>query len=497
MSFTPATTPVAGFWDLNRWSRQIIGLSALLAIAGVGLMVIGAKLPALACLAAAAGGVILVKPDTATLAMTMILYTNAAGVATHFHGVPRMAAAGVFLLLVVPFYHQVVVQRKEIVIAPGAIFLTLFAIVQLIGMLLALKSDVATGALITTVSEGLVFYLLVTNVIRDKTMLRCVLLTLLIAGSCMGALTIAQRIGGDFNNTFGGFAQVPVDEFAPQPAVFDEPPRAGGPVGEENYYGQFMLMLLPLALTFALIDSRQEVRWGAVVAAAIIALAIAFTASRAAAVTGVVMVVAMVAWRLLKPRHVLVLALAATVIVLASPQLRLRMASMAQLANFARGNSEVRQVDKSTQGRISEIAAAVLIFADHPITGVGPGNFPSQFLKKADAMGFQIHAEERMAHCAILEIAAENGVFGLACIIGIFVVTFRGLSWARRITTDDELRSLATAMLVVLIVMMFSSLFLSFAYVRYYWFILALAAVTARVAASASVQESSSPAPES
>jgi O-antigen ligase len=351
------------------------------------------------------------------------------------------------------------------------------------------------AVVITTLSEGLILYLLITNVVRDKVELRRIVWMLLLAGGLMATLSIVQQLRGDFNNTYGGFAQVPINENADNPAIFDEAPRAGGPIGEKNYYAQFLLLLLPLGLTFAIVQRSSWRRLAAIVTAGLIALAIAFTASRAAVVTGVVMVIAMVALRQVKPRHVAVFALAAFLIALATPQLRTRMATMVELASFAQGDAGVRQVDKSTQGRFSEMYAAVLLFADYPLQGVGPGNFPSQFLKKASALGFQIHTEERMAHCAALEIAAENGIFGLLCIIAIITISFRQLLAARRLATDPELRAMATAFVVVLVVLAFSSFFLSFAYVRYYWFILALSAVAARLSAE-SAADTNGPVPQ-
>lgn len=487
MSFAQTTTSPRGMFNPATSSRLLLGAAVLLGVLGLGLIATGSKLPALACLAAAGGLVLIVKPDMATLLVTLVLYTNAAAVATQFHGIPKAAAAGVFLLLAVPLYHYVVVQRRQIIIAPAVPLLVLFAVIQLASMLLAHRSEVAGAVVLTTISEGVILYLLVTNVIRDKVVLRRVMWMLLLAGSFLGTLSIVQQLTGDFSNTFGGFAQVPIDELAENPYLFKEPPRAAGPIGEKNYYAQYLLLLLPIGLTFALTQRRGMWRLAAAAAAAIIALAIAFTASRGAVLSGLVMVGAMAALGQIRLRHVALLTVAAALITLASPQLRTRALTMIDLANFAQGEADLKQVDKSTQGRFSEMYAAALIFADRPLQGVGPGNFPSQFVKKADALGIQVHAEERMAHCAILEIAAENGLFGVLCIVAILAVSVRQSLRARRSAGDPELRAMTTAFLVVLIVLMASSFFLSFAYVRYYWFLLALAAAAARLAAESAV----------
>ena len=235
MSTTASTTPPITSSQTQHWGRLLLGLACLLALAGIGMLVTGSKLPALALLAAAGGLVLMAKPNVATLITTLILYSNAGAVATQFHGIPKLAAAGGFMLLGIPLYYQVVVQRKRIIIDRISVWLLLFAVVQCVTMLTAQRSEVAVGVLITTVSEGLILYLLVINVIRDQLTLRRVVWTMLLAGAFLGGLTTVQHITGDFHNTFGGFAQVPVDDHvAPAAMVYDDAPRAGGPIAEPN-----------------------------------------------------------------------------------------------------------------------------------------------------------------------------------------------------------------------------------------------------------------------
>jgi O-antigen ligase len=122
------------------------------------------------------------------------------------------------------------------------------------------------------------------------------------------------------------------------------------------------------------------------------------------------------------------------------------------------------------------MAAAGLVFVEHPVLGVGPGMFRYHFLEKADALGFQVHGTTRMAHCALLEIAAEHGILGLGSFLAILLVTLRRLARIRTTDRRPEVVNMATAFILVLVVLMTTGVFLSFAYVRYYWLMLALAA---------------------
>ena len=73
-----------------------------------------------------------------------------------------------------------------------------------------------------------------------------------------------------------------------------------------------------------------------------------------------------------------------------------------------------------------------------------------------------------MAHCSYLEIAAETGLIGLLLYLGIFGVTLRELWRSRELATGPSERNQATAFLLVIVIMMATGLFLSFAFERYY-----------------------------
>src|SRR5687767_15943212 len=97
----------------------MLALAALLAVVGIGMLVVGAKLLGLGLVAAAAGLTLLVLPDLATQIVAFVIYTNAAVIAVRFHGVPHAAGAATILLLAVPLYYHLVMQRRGILILPA------------------------------------------------------------------------------------------------------------------------------------------------------------------------------------------------------------------------------------------------------------------------------------------------------------------------------------------------------------------------------------------
>jgi O-antigen ligase len=178
----------------------------------------------------------------------------------------------------------------------------------------------------------------------------------------------------------------------------------------------------------------------------------------------------------------------------------LRLESLAQADSAL---SESPAVDGAVQGRATENLAAFHVFRDHPLLGVGPGQFFNRYSAEAgNALDMRFLKQNRRAHNLYLEIAADTGALGLAAflaLVGVTLVQLRRLAqfwrWA-----NPELASLADALLVALIAYMASAVFLQLAYQRYFWFLLALGNATIwilrREASSAgSVGNAARPAP--
>jgi O-antigen ligase len=125
-----------------------------------------------------------------------------------------------------------------------------------------------------------------------------------------------------------------------------------------------------------------------------------------------------------------------------------------------------------------------MVFADHPIIGVGPGLFKYYYRDYAESIGLQIHITTREAHNLYLDIAAETGLLGLILFLAILLGTLRSLAHTRRRWTQSrpELANLATSFLLAITSYMTTGLFLSMAYERYLWIMLALAGAVGHIA---------------
>jgi O-antigen ligase len=454
-------------------------LVAALSFAGLALAARGAY-PALLGPPALAFGAyaLLRRPDAAVAIAAFALYTNAPAVAVQFHRASFAVAAAFPLLLCLPIARDVLLRGRPLVVAPALPFVLAFGAVQLVGALFSAKPERAMDELLTFVLEGLLLYALVTNAIRTPAVLRQVLWSVIAAGAAMGALVTYQHLSGRYDDEFFGFAQLDTGEgFAVGEGSRQR--RLGGPLGMPNRFAQIMAVLVPIAWLQIRASRSRAAKLLAGGALALILVGCALGFSRGAAVGLALGFVVMLAMGLVGVRHLVGVALAIGCVALVAPQYAVRLASLGRVADLSvqTEGPGLENADSSTQGRVTEMLTAVLVFADHPILGVGPGMYPEHYSEYARIAGGRVRTGTREAHNLALHVAAEHGILGLAAFGGAVFVTLGGLVGARRrwAATRPELAALATGLLLALVVYLATSLFLHGSYIRYLWFLLAVA----------------------
>ena len=349
---------------------------------------------------------------------------------------------------------------------------------------------------LTYVAEGLVLYFLILNTVRTEDMLRKAVWTLVMAGCFMGSLSLLQQVSGS-GKTFGGLAQLHTDriETGPRAAMVKaaESGRAAGTIGEQNYYAQIMLMVLPLAASRFWFEKSWKLRMIGALACIPISAAIMLTFSRGAFLAAVATVMAMVYLKCIKIRHLLLVGLAFVVIVpITMPEYAYRLITIFRIVGVQpEGKAAGQTLDTSMRGRATENLAAINIFLDHPVLGVGPGQTQMYTSKYGDEDGLTRLKGNRQAHNMYLAILADTGVIGLASFLPIFIVSLVGLMKIRRLysETRPELVGIAVGFTLALVAFLSSSIFLSPAYERFYWLIVALAGVTVQIARQKPEQE--------
>jgi putative inorganic carbon (hco3(-)) transporter len=427
--------------------------------------------------------------DLATLVVIFILYSNLAVVAVRFHGLPYLLGAAFPALLLIPLARYLLLQRQKLIITPVLPLLGLFLVVQLLGAIFARDVREATANVVTFVLEGALIYFLITNVVRTPETLRRAVWVLLVAGLLLGGVPLYQQLTDTFDREYGGYGQLGTGSFRTGEETIEgeiRQPRAAGAIGEQNRYAQIMLMLLPLALFRFWGERSLPLRLAALVAAAVIAAGVTLAFSRGAAVGFVLMLLIMVFLGNIKAHQVAAFFIAALLLLLVLPQYSTRLLSIPNaISLFTESDgSEEEQPDGAIRGRATVMLAAALVFADHPVLGVGPGMFRHYSREYGNPLGLRYLEGDREAHSLYLGLAADHGSLGLLVFLAILYVTLRDLNrarlrWAQR---QPELANLATGFFLALIAYMTTGIFLHLAYVRYFWLILGLATAAAHIA---------------
>ncbi|HEY0344710.1 MAG TPA: O-antigen ligase family protein [Solirubrobacteraceae bacterium] len=427
--------------------------------------------------------VAIVRQDLVVLAVVFLIYSDAAVIAIEHQGLPFALGAAVPLLLAIPLAYEFLQGRRPF-IDPLSVALAVLLLAMLQSGLLARDSHAALDGIRTFALQGVVLYILVVNVLRSQATLRLAMWSVLTAGAFLAAVTVFQYVTKTFERPYLGFSALDIAYFTGQSSQ----PRASGPVADPNYYAQILLPALAFGLLAVLREPRTRLRLLGGAMAATILFAITLTGSRGGAIALVAMFLVMIALRLFKPGQLLAVLAVGAVALALNPSYVERLTGTS-LSGIAAPAGSAVAADIAARGRLTENLAALQVFADHPVFGVGPGGFPLYYQEYASRIGIQVHTRERgglqagqapqrAAHNIALGLAADLGVVGLAFFGVVVWIAFAGLLRARRHWLSQrrpDLADVAGALVLALTGYLVAGVFLSLAYERYLWLLLAMA----------------------
>ncbi len=436
----------------------------------------------------------LVKPETATVVVVFVLYTNLAVVAKTLHGLPDLLAASFSLLLCLPLANYLFIRREKLIIDYVILLMLLLLTVAVVSSFFAVDKPLAFNWVLNYVLEGMAIYFLFVNVIRKTAVLKEVIWSLLVAGAVLGGMSAYQELANDYHTTFWGLAQRShelefEDEFYGD--VFGQggliekrdrvrgSNRSGGPFGKPNRYAQIMLVLAPLGLFQFWSEQKRSRRLLLALATILTFSGVLLTYSRGAFITMVIMILLLLLFRYVKVRQLFVtLALVGGLMVVAAPGYFARIETIRGVAGLFSPSAEVRP-DGTTRGRLTEMLAAFLAFLDHPVLGVGPAQYTPYYSAKYQDnpdIAFRFLGRRRRAHILYFELAAETGIFGIGTFMAIVMLVMYRLWTVRRRTIGQNpgFANLVTSLWFGMIAYLGTAVFLHLSYQRYYWFIVAL-----------------------
>lgn len=434
--------------------------------------------------------------DIGTLLVIFYIYSNLAVIAKRFHDVPHLAAASVPLLLCIPLVNYVILRKERLIIDRTFLMMLAFFVVLSASSLFAKDMSLVKDAIGNFVVEGLVLYLLIINTIRNLETLRRVIWVLVLTGSLFGALSLYQAVTQSYENQYGGFATTSlilsrsIQPGSQTPIKVHHSQRAQGAIGEPNRYAQTMLVLVPLAFFLLWTERSRLLRIGAAATGFFILWGILLSFSRGGFVTLALLLLILTFLRYIRLYQILIaVPVLLLLVAVAAPKYFERIGSIAGVEGLYTDEARV-EPDGAIRGRLTEMLAALLVFVDHPVLGVGPGQYAAFY-----SVDYQLNSDiafrhlpiVRRAHNLYVEIAAETGTIGLGTFMAIVLVLMVRLWQARRrwAHSRPDLTNLTTAFWLSIIAYLVTGMFAHLSYQRYYWFLLALAGATLHISQSA------------
>jgi hypothetical protein len=422
--------------------------------------------------------VALARPDGAVVLFAAALYLNLPVLVSQHFGVPTTVTGAFALVLLLPFVGYVVIGRAPLVLTPALGLMIAWLCVLVLSAIFAGGPPSALQAITTFLTEGLLLYVLVTNVVRTPRTLQAVFWALVLAGAAMGLGSLYQEATHSYDQTLWGFAQVEAVGFKVGNAATGQElrPRLAGPIGEKNTYARILIVLLPLVVALWRLHRDVLARVVAAGCGTLILAGITLTFSRGGAVAVALVLVAAVALKALRLRHVLLLGVALVAVAFAAaPQYVQRISTLGAVDT---ATAQGTTADQALVGRATENLAAFHVFIDHPVLGVGPQQFFERYSQQyGNLLDLRFLKTNRRAHNLYLEIAADTGIVGLSIFLAIVGTTMVQLWRLARFWTlrrRPDLVALAQALLLALIAYLATGLFLQLNFERYFWLLVAL-----------------------
>jgi putative inorganic carbon (HCO3(-)) transporter len=439
-----------------------------------------------ALMAAIMGAALLLwKPGNGVMVLVALVYLNVSELLVRFHALPSLLQVIAIPLLIAAWVGGGSARLRE-ALSPTPLTLASLAyvLVLLASTTYSRDGELADGRVLEYVKALSVFFL-VAALAWSPALVRRAGWTLIACGALLGAIALFQTVTGSYDNTFAGLGRVKYAQIYGN--VFR--PRVAGPFGDPNFFAQIGVPVVAVGLSVAAHATRRGPRLAALFGALLAAAGVVFSYSRGGMLAiAVVVVLTVIAARIPLRRLLPAAALVAGLIIAMNPSGMMRRLST--IREFLPGESEAIDPDSSFGERALLMRTAWLIFLDHPLTGVGVGNYTAHFDDYADQTGSAFRqydgvGDRRYPHNLFLEIAAETGLLGVGMFAATLLACFAALRRARRIyeaVGEIALVGLSRGVQVGLAGYLVTALFLHGQFPRHLWLVFGLALALERLA---------------
>lgn len=419
----------------------------------------------------------LFRVDIGLYGLILMAYLRISDIAIDYYRAPSIFKPFIALLIVAILIQWMRSRETQKGWGRAALLVLAYGLVVFTSLLYAVNYSTAANAASDFAKNGVITVLLVI-IIQNRSTFRGAMWVLVIAGIITGSISVFQYLTKTFANAYGGLGQAEILNIVT--GVDDY--RISGPIGDPNFYAQILVVIVPLAFQFMLSEKKLILRALAAWSLAVCGLSIIFTFSRGGAVALGVVLICLLIYRRLRPLELILIALLIIAMAAFLPeQYNARLNAMTQIVT---GQTDVRE-EASLRGRLSELSVAWKMFSQHPLIGVGVGNYPQYYQSYSRQIGLDPRTENREPHNLFLEVAAETGIIGLFVFFMVLIFSFQAIHQAW--LTFKKLGITQYADLVAVFGIAFvgyltAALFIHGAYPRYLWLLVGLALSLPQVA---------------
>lgn len=420
---------------------------------------------------------ILLYPNLGANVLVITIFTNISRELTDrgLPGITKPLVVVVFMAILVRNYFagQIPVNRPKTSRIETFLIMYLFAVAAT--FLVAANKDRALEGIIDVGKDTIIVYCILFALRRPAFWKQTIWVIILATAVACSAGVYQTVTGNNDPNLFFGLSRVTMtgDSFGL---------RHGGPINEANMWAQVVAAVIVLVIFRIIHEPRKLVKIFSVTILAIMLFELLNTYSRGgylALSVGVILTL-FVFEKSFNP--MIAFAVLGLIILLLPFLPATYLDRFSTLSSLSPATENGIHQDSSFVGRTSEVRAGLMMFASHPLLGVGVGNYLNNYQTYARLIGLEYRTEEREPHSLYVQVLAESGVIGAVPFMGIIVSLFIGLSRIKKDIKnspyDEAWSPYVNSIVVSLITYLFAALFLHGAFIRYFW-ILAAMGITA------------------
>jgi putative inorganic carbon (HCO3(-)) transporter len=453
MSIVVATLGVVAVSNTN--SR--IGLYGLMGLAGIAVIM-----------------AIIIKPSLGGNILVLAIITNISDLLTKqgYLGIIKPLIAVVTVALVVRYLYAGQLPIGHPKTAKVEYFLLAYFMAVVASFLVA-SDKTRTMSEITDLGKDIIIIYCIMLALRHSHTWKQTNWLILITTSLLCLLSVYQLLTNNYEQTFFRLSDIQMDRALATSVT----PRIGGPINAPNLWAQVLVALSTIVVFRIFHEKLTITKLACVLMLGLFLYIILNTYSRGAYLVLAVDAVLML-FLFRKYFNPMILIAGVTILILVIPLVpptyRERFTSL-----FVVTSENGIYEDTSLRGRSSEMLTGLAMFVEHPILGVGAGNYPAEYQRYAQIIGIEFRAEERDPHSLYVQLLAETGILGTIAFLVMIYFLFDALNKACRALEQSPhlahwlpwISSYRFAILSYLL----TSIFLHNAYIRYLWIFIAMA----------------------